>query len=278
MSFATVTTNNMELSPMRVKFNGVDLGGTLDKVVVHIEVGKSPIKADQSGETERDRRVSKQGFKVSTKLTEIRNKDQWKVAFPSMREVVSGLNKAIYVEAAIGASDQAAAGILLLHPLSKADADLSGDYKFYKAVAAEVSEISYGPTEQAGLKVEWLILPDDSVQPERFFFHGDPTIALTAASAGAAVAGGGNTGNGTVSAISVSNAYTKTETITLTLIHAATNSGIFQVSGSLSGALGNATVGVGFTSNPISFLVNDGATDFAIGDTFTIATVASNYA
>ena len=122
-----------------------------------------------------------------------------------------------------------------------------------------------------------MVLPDDSVQPERFFTHGDPSIGLVAASAAAAVAGA-NTGNGTVSGISVNNAYTKTETITLTCIHASTNAGIFQVSGSLSGPLGNATVGVGFSSNPIALLINDGSTDFIVGDSFTIATSAANYA
>lgn len=277
MSFATVTTNKMELTPMRVTYNGVDLGGTLNNVVVSVETAKAEIKADQSGETVRDRRVSGQVYKVTTTLTQIRDKDIWKVAFPSMRKVTSGLNEAIYVEADIGGSDQARAQALVLHPLALADADLSGNYLFYKAIAAEVSEISYGPTEQAGLEVEWTILPDDSVQPERFFFHGDPSIALTPATAGAAVAGA-NTGNGTVGSITVANAFTKTETITLTCISAVANGGIFQVSGSLSGALGNATVGVGFSSNPIAFLISDGSTDFIVGDSFTIATVASNYA
>lgn len=277
MSFATVSTNQMELTPMRVTFDGVDLGGTLENVVVSVEISKAEIKADQSGETVRDRRVSGQVFKVTTTLTQVKNKDQWKVAFPSMNKVVSGLNKAIYVDAKIGASDQAAAKQLILHPLSLPDADKSGDYLFYKAIAAETSEITYGPTEQAGLQVEWTILPDDSVQPERFFFHGDPTIGLVAASAGAAVAGA-NTGNGTVGTISVNNAFTKTETITLTCVNAAVNSGLFQVSGSISGPLGNATVGVGFSSNPIAFLISDGSTDFIVGDSFTIATVASNYA
>jgi hypothetical protein len=110
------------------------------------------------------------------------------------------------------------------------------------------------------------------------FFHGDPAIGLIAASAAAAVAGGGNVGNGTVTGITAYNGFTKTETITLTAVGVpAANQANFSVSGSLSGALGIATLGVGFNSNPISLTINDGATDFVIGDSFTIATTAANY-
>src|SRR5882724_11351508 len=118
MSFATVTTNQMELSPMRVTFNGADLGGTLGNAKVSVEVKKADIKADQSGETVRDRRVSGQIFKVTTELAQTQNKDIWKVAFPSMNEVTQSGNKMIYVNAAIGKGDLAAAKLLLLHPLS----------------------------------------------------------------------------------------------------------------------------------------------------------------
>ena len=185
----------------------------------------------------------------------------------------------MYFENNIGDSDLANSGILLLHPLSKPDADLSGDYKFFKACSDAKSELTYGPKDQVRLKIIWNILPDDSVQPEKFFVQGDPTIGLVNASAAAAVAGGGNVGNGTVTGIGVTNGVTKTETITLTLVTVVLNGGVFAVSGSLSGPLGLATVGAGFAAPAglVSFTVNDGATDFALGDTFTIATTAANY-
>lgn len=278
MSFSTVTTSKMELSPMRVKFKTVDLGGTLGGVTVNVEYTKAEIKADQSGDTVRDRRVSGMNISVATEIAEIKNKDEWKVVFPHARLVDDGIgHKMMYFTTNIGDSDLANAGELLLHPLSLADADLSGDYKFYKGCADAKSEIKYSPTDQATLKITWNILPDDSVQPERFFIHGDPSIGIVNASAAAAVAGGGNTGNGTVGSISVVSGVTKTETITLLCIHAAANSGIFQVSGNLSGPLGNATVAVGFSSPVIAFTIADGATDFVVGDTFTIATTAANY-
>jgi hypothetical protein len=81
-----------------------------------------------------------------------------------------------------------------------------------------------------------------------------------------------------VTSIVAYNGFTKTETITLNCIQAIANSGKFEVIGSLSGYLGLATVGSGFSSPQISFLINDGASDFIVSDSFTIATVASNYA
>jgi len=59
-----------------------------------------------------------------------------------------------------------------------------------------------------------------------------------------------------------------------------TNGGKFEVVGSLSGPLGLATVGTPFVAfgSQISFTINDGTTDFVVGDVFTVATTAANYA
>jgi hypothetical protein len=273
----------MELSPVRVKFGGVDLGGSLGNVVISTKFMKAPIMADQSGKTVRDRRVSGIEITLTTELAQIKDKDIWKVVFPHAKEVVSGPNKAMYFEGAIGDSDLAHAAELLLHPLSLADADLSGDHKFYKACASAESEITYGPEEQARLKIVWNILPDDSTVPDRFYFHGDPAVGLVPASAGAPIQSG--TGNGTLTAVAVFNGATKTETITAKVIAVpGVDEAIFEVTGSVSGFLGNVSLpgtplgSVNFVSGPIAFTLTDGSTDFVVNDQFTIATVASNYA
>ena len=280
ISYSTVSTQNMELTPMRVSYGPagslLDLGGTLGNVVCSVKFGKAAILSDQSGKTVRDRRVNEQMITVTTELAEIQNKDIWKVVFPHAKEVVSGLNKQIYFQAAIGDSDLANAKQLVLHPLSKADADKSGDYLFFKACASAESEITYGPDNQARLKIVWNILPDDSVQPERFMLHGDPTIGVVHASVGAAVPGVGNVGTDSVGSLVVYDGLTKTETISLLCLSGGA-SAKYQVTGSLSGALGVATDGVSFVSNQISFTITAGLTPAVAGDTFTIATVASNY-
>lgn len=276
-SQAIITPGNLELTPMRVKFNGVDLGATLEGVTVAVNYKTSDLMADQFGTTRIDSRVSGKEFSVKMILAEVGKKENWKIAFPHAKMITSGGNKMMYFDMAIGDSMLARAQVLLIHPLSKDDADLAGDFSFYKAVCKSASEVKYGPEDQVGLEVEFSIFPDTSVSPARFFVHGDPSLGLVAASAAAAVAGGGNTGNGTVGSISV-GASAVTETITMTAVHAATNGGVFHVSGSVSGSLGLATVGSGFTSSKINFTIADGSTDFALNDSFTIAVTGPNYA
>jgi hypothetical protein len=275
VSSATVNPNSLELTPMRVTYNGVDLGATLSNVVITPKATKAPLKADQLGTTIIDQRVSGHEMMVVTEIAEIKNKDRLKVAFPWINEVTSGPNKQLYADSQVGRSDQSDAQELILHPLSLADVDLSGDWKFYKAVAMGDGEFTYGPEGQVKVKVTWRILPDFTTNPPRFFVHGDPSIGLVAASVGTVTYSG--TGNGTMTGKTAFTGVTKTETITATCIHATTDGGIFEVIGSLSGNLGNAYVGVGFVSPYVAFTINDGSTDFIVGDQFTIPTVAGNY-
>lgn len=178
MSYATVTTSSMELTPMRVTFDGADLGGTLGNVVIAAKYAKSEIKADQSGSTVRDRRVSGVEITVTTELAEVKNKDLWKVVFPHATKAGTGTGAlaAIDFKENMGDSDQANAKHLILHPLSLPDASTGSDYHFWKAVASAESSITYGPNEQARLKIVWNILPDESASPNPFFRYGDPGV------------------------------------------------------------------------------------------------------
>lgn len=276
-SFANVQVNKMDLTPCRVSFGGVDLGGTLSNVTVAFKYEKAEIKADQLGTTVLDRRVSGMSVQITTELTQVQDFAIFKKAFPNMSLLTSGMNKSIQFSSRLGVSDYDQAQQLVLHPLNKADADLSQDWLFYKAFPSEDSEIVYGPSDQQKLKVVWTCYPDMGSSDFRMFLHGDPSIGVIAASAAAPVAGGGNVGNGTVTGVSVYNGYTKTETITLTCVGVpGANQANFSVSGSVSGPLGIAQVGTAFVSNEIVFTINDGTTDFVIGDSFTIATTASN--
>lgn len=172
-TFPTITPANMELTPMQVKFAGVDLGGTLSNVVISPKYDKAPIKADQLGSTILDYVVSGIAITVTTELAEIKNPDIWKIVFPNA-SLITGPPKAIQFNTNIGDRDSAHTGLLVLHPLSDAPAGNDYDYTFWCAVASAESSITYGPTEQARLKIVWNILPDTSVSPYRFFRFGDP--------------------------------------------------------------------------------------------------------
>lgn len=97
-----------------------------------------------------------------------------------------------------------------------------------------------------------------------------------AASATSASADGDNTGNGSCSSVSVQDSYTKTEFWTLT----ASDADTFAVVGSVSGSVGNATVGVEFkypnsASYIVKFTLIAGMTPFVAGDIFTFSTTAA---
>lgn len=78
------------------------------------------------------------------------------------------------------------------------------------------------------------------------------------------------TGNGTLTTLA-STPQSITETWTLTCTATAVDGGTFSVVGSVSGAQASATVGTPYSNTFLSFLINDGSTDFAVNDAWTIA-------
>lgn len=82
------------------------------------------------------------------------------------------------------------------------------------------------------------------------------------------------TGNGTLQNVKALPSAI-TETWTLTCTSAATDGGTFSVTGSISGAQADAFVGTIYDNGLVSFLINDGTTDFVVGDQFTFDTIQS---
>ncbi len=288
MSTSTANVNplNIPLSPMRVNFMGVDLGGTVGDVTFSKKIEMADIMVDQFGKTPIDKVVSGYGYSVKFTIAEVKDKSNWKKVFPSDRLITSGPNTSIISDMNIGDHLYAQSGVLILHPLENADADLSQDYKFEKAASIQVSEVKYGPSKQTGLAIEIVIFPNLSITPARFMIHGDPSVGAVAASAAAAVAGS-NTGNGTIGTIAVFSGVTKTETITVTCLD-ATSGNNFVVEGSISGALGYCHIAAAAASTVnfiptagspmvITFTITQGSTQFAANDSFTIATTAANF-
>lgn len=175
LSYATVDATKMELTPMQVKFkppgamSAIDVGGTLSNVVIETKYEKAEIKADQYGTTVLDRRVKGLMVTVTTELTEVQTKAIWKYVFP---HATVGTDTVDLVSA-IGDGDLVNAGELTLHPLSKAPTDVDFDYTFFKACSSAETSVTYGPDQQARLKIVWNILPDTSVTPARFYRYGD---------------------------------------------------------------------------------------------------------
>lgn len=277
-SFATINPNNLELTPCRVTYNGRDLGATLGNVAIKIADGLSELYADQLGKTPIDKRVTSQKYQVSFEIAEVQAKINWSVLFPPYSLVTQGGQTGFYVDAQIGYSMRSQAAPLILHPLSKANTDLSEDFYFYLAASESNSDNTFSPSDQNKMKITMDIYPDFTTQPSRFFFYGDPSVGLIAASVGAATAGTGNVGNGTLTNLVAFSGFTKTETVSVQCVTPGT-AGEFYVQGTTSGPLGLAAVGLTFNAvgQEISFHVNAGGTQFALNDSFTIATTAANY-
>lgn len=82
---------------------------------------------------------------------------------------------------------------------------------------------------------------------------------------------GTNTGNGAIGTVTATGKAQR-GTYTIRIIEAATNAGNFTVSDPSGAVIGNGTVAVAY-SNQLGFTLADGATDFAVGDTFTVEVV-----
>lgn len=98
-------------------------------------------------------------------------------------------------------------------------------------------------------------------------FNGNGVLIGTGGGVGTPAYGATNVGNGTISGLGTSAAAV-TQTVTMTALTATT----FSVVGSVSGALGTATVGTPFASPQLDFTIAAGSTAFAAGDTITVPT------
>jgi hypothetical protein len=100
-------------------------------------------------------------------------------------------------------------------------------------------------------------------------------IGLATLGAGSAVAGGSNTGDGTMGAITVGGDAQVGDYV-LTITEAAANAGAFQVVDPQGDVVGLGNVAAAFSGGGLAFTLADGATDFAVGDTFTITVAAGS--
>lgn len=99
-------------------------------------------------------------------------------------------------------------------------------------------------------------------------------LGIIGLAASAAVAGA-NTGNGVIGAVTL-GAGAKLGTYKLRCITAASNAGTFAVYAPDGSRLPDATVAVAYANSQLGFTIADGATDFIVGDTFTIAVIAGS--
>lgn len=264
--------------------DGVDVG-LISGLKISIKELTTPVSTDQLG------KMVVNHFHVGDEATGECTFDEFTAqkmayAFPQAALLENGGAARLSFGKQVGSDYLSIAKSFKIIPTSDDTANANRHFFFHKGVFMGEASVEYGPDKKLVFKAKMHFYPDVT-QPSGMWvgYMGDNAVgSLVPASAGAATPGGSNVGNGTVSGISVNDTFTKSETWTLTCIHAVANGGLFSVSGSVTGARGVATVGSSYVSNNISpanseigFTINDGATDFAIGDTFTIVTTEANF-
>lgn len=103
-------------------------------------------------------------------------------------------------------------------------------------------------------------------------------LAIVGLAAASVAVGGSNTGDGTFTLADpsvVGGAVPGDYVVTIT--EAATDGGNFQVEAPSGEVIGLGSVGAAF-ADQIAFTIADGATDFAVGDTWTVTVEASDIA
>lgn len=103
------------------------------------------------------------------------------------------------------------------------------------------------------------------------------TVLGQVTDASAITADGGNTGDGVAGAVTVGTEILN-GTYTLTCKTAVANAGVFSVVAPNGASLPDLTVGVAYVGSHINLTIADGATDFIVGDIFTIDAVLGEYA
>lgn len=88
-------------------------------------------------------------------------------------------------------------------------------------------------------------------------------------------ADGGNTGNGTLTAVE-GRRYTIAGGYVVTCKEAVADGGVFSVVAPDGTVLPDANVGTVYEHDQIAFLINDGTTDYIVGDLFTITVVVGS--
>lgn len=96
-------------------------------------------------------------------------------------------------------------------------------------------------------------------------------LGRTFVSASVTATAGTNTGNGAIGTVTATGKAQR-GTYTIRIVKAATNAGDFTVSDPTGAVIGYGTVAVAY-SNQLGFTLADGATDFVVGDSWTVEVV-----
>jgi hypothetical protein len=176
MQFGTLTPGDWDIGPCFVEYDGADLGGTQDGVVISVKYDKAKMSADQTGTLKVDEAVSGMEITLKTSFLETRRKALWAILFPTA--TYAGTAPADYLDYKdqVSLRSLSRAKKIVLKPKSEDATDKNLNHTFWKALAMEESVLTFGPAEQRKLAITFSIFPDTSVTPWRLYRFGDDTL------------------------------------------------------------------------------------------------------
>ena len=157
-----------------ISFNGLDIGHTLGGVKGSITRKLVDVKADKYGDSP-----------VDKVLTDVQMKLEMKVAEPVIASIRLALPESDYqigatgsrlgIGAGEGASMRPLAGLVVLHPISKAPTDFSEDITMYLGVSTSSPVLNYDVANQRVFDLSFEALVSEAYVPGRRLGHVGPT-------------------------------------------------------------------------------------------------------
>lgn len=155
--------------PCRITFKGIDIGHTLEGVVLTADRQFADVKVDRYGSMPIDKVLTGSGLMAKFKLAQnnVRNFD---IAMPET-STYDGVTDRADFGADAGYSLRQDAGLLVIHPLRYATSDTSHDVSIYRAVNQKPLQLDYKIDSQLVFEVEMVALVDESYGTGRRLGH-----------------------------------------------------------------------------------------------------------
>jgi len=166
--------HNVKLGVCKIKFNGIDLGYTKGGVEVTVKTDTHKVNVDQFGKTPINEYIMGREVTVKCPLAETTLDNLVKIMPGAVlvTDSVTPTKKVVNVSTGVGINLLDIAQALVLHPISKADIDVSEDFTVFKAATAGALNFAYKLEDERIYNTEFNGYPDTN---GKLFAVGDTT-------------------------------------------------------------------------------------------------------
>lgn len=166
---------NVRMGVCSLNWKTQDLGHTLEGVDLTFDRKFQDLKVDKYGESPVDSALVGTGLKISTKVAEPVVSLIQRI-LPEGAFNTGGQGSNIGFAAGEGTTMRQFAGLLTLHPLSKALTDLSEDVNVYLAFPSQALKLNYQVSGQRVYTLEFTALVDEEYTSGRRLGHIGPFL------------------------------------------------------------------------------------------------------